>query len=239
MLTIARGELIQLFRNRLVLVTALVLPAALSAFFIARHEVFTEVGSLGYIATLTLFFVLGIGLYTTTVTTLAARRQNLFLKRLRSTAAGDAAILGGLLLPVTAIAVVQIAVLLAVLAVVTGKPANPLLLAAAVLATVVMMLALGLATAGLTNSPEHAQVTTLPISVGVIAVAGWVGLTGTGELTLLKRLLPGGSAAELVLDAWNGGKPAAGSLLLFAPTLAWVFVAVVLATRLFRWEPRR
>jgi len=49
MLTIARGELIQIFRNRLVLVTALVLPAALSAFFITKHDVFTEVGSLGYL----------------------------------------------------------------------------------------------------------------------------------------------------------------------------------------------
>jgi ABC-2 type transport system permease protein len=102
-----------------------------------------------------------------------------------------------------------------------------------------MMLALGLATAGLTNSPEHAQVTTLPVSLGVIAVGGWVGVTGTGDLTLLKRLLPGGSATELVLDAWNGGRPVAGSLVLFGPTLAWVVVAVALAARLFRWEPRR
>lgn len=239
MLTIARGELIQIFRNRLVLVTALVLPAALSAFFIAKHDVFTEIGSLGYIATLALFFVAGIGLYTTTVTTLASRRQNLFLKRLRSTAAGDAGILGGLLLPITVLSVLQIAVILGALAVVAGTPANPVLLVAAVVSVVAMMLALGLATAGLTNSPEHAQVTTLPVSLGVIAVSGWVGVTGTGDLTLLKRLLPGGSATELVLDAWNGGRPVTDSLVLFGPTLAWVVVAVALATRLFRWEPRR
>jgi ABC-2 type transport system permease protein len=239
MLTIARGELIQIFRNRLVLVTALVLPAALSAFFITKHDLFTAVGSLGYIATLALFFVAGIGLYTTTVTTLASRRQNLFLKRLRSTAASDSGILGGLLLPITVLSVVQIAVILGALAAVTRTPANPLLLVAAVVSVVAMMVALGLATAGLTNSPEHAQVTTLPVSFGVIAVSGWVGVTGTGDLTLLKRLLPGGSATELVLNAWNGGVPLAGSLVLFGPTLAWVVIAVALATRLFRWEPRR
>lgn len=239
MLTIARGELIQIFRNRLVLVTALVLPAAFSAFFIAKRDLFTGIGSLGYIATLTLFFVAGIGLYTTTVTTLASRRQNLFLKRLRSTAAGDAGILGGLLLPITVLSVLQIAVILGALAVVAGTPANPLLLVVAVVSVVAMMLALGLATAGLTNSPEHAQVTTLPVSLGVIAVAGWVGVTGTGDLTLLKRLLPGGSATELVLNAWNGGVPLTDSLVLFGPTVAWVVVAVALATRLFRWEPRR
>ncbi len=239
MWTIARGELIQIFRNRLVLVTALVLPAAFSAFFITKHDLFTEAGSLGYIATLALFFVAGIGLYTTSVTTLASRRQNLFLKRLRSTAARDAGILGGLLLPITVLSVLQIAVILGALAAVTGPPADPALLVAAVVATVAMMLALGLATAGLTNSPEHAQVTTLPVSLGVIGVAGWVGVTGTGELTLLKRLLPGGSATELVLNAWDGGKPLTDSLVLFGPTLAWVVVAVALAKRLFRWEPRR
>jgi ABC-2 type transport system permease protein len=239
MLSIARGELIQIFRNRLVLVTALLLPVAFSAFLINRHELFAEIGSLGYVAALALFFVLGIGLYTTTVTTLASRRQNLFLKRLRSTAAGDAGILTGLLAPITAITVVQIAVILGVLAGVTGRPADLLLLVAAVVSTVVMMLALGLATAGLTNSPEHAQVTTLPVSVGVVAVAGWVGVTGTEDLTLLKRLLPGGSATELVLNAWNGGVALTDSLILLAPTVAWVIVAIALASRLFRWEPRR
>jgi ABC-2 type transport system permease protein len=95
------------------------------------------------------------------------------------------------------------------------------------------------ATAGLTNSPEHAQVTTLPVSLGVIAVASWVGISGTGELTLVKRLLPGGSATELVLNAWNGGVALGDSLLLLAPTAAWVVVAGALAARLFRWEPRR
>lgn len=81
--------------------------------------------------------------------------------------------------------------------------------------------------------------TTLPVSLGVIAVTSWVGITGTEELTLLKRLLPGGSATELVLNAWNGGVPVADSLPLLLPTLSWVVVAVALASRLFRWEPRR
>jgi len=70
-------------------------------------------------------------------------------------------------------------------------------------------------------------------------VASWVGITGTEELTMLKRLLPGGAATELVVDAWRGGTPLADSLLLLGPTLAWVVVAVTLASRLFRWEPRR
>ena len=239
MFPIARSELIQIFRNRLVLVTSFIMPVAVSALFIYQHDAFTQLGSLGYIAAIIMFTVGAFGLYTSAVTTLAARRQNLFLKRLRSTAAADSSILTGLVAPVTVIALVQVAAILAVLGVVAGGPANALLLVAAVLATMAMMVALALATAGLTNSPEHAQVTTLPVSLGVIAVASWVGITGTEELTLVKRLLPGGSATELMVNAWNGGVAPGDSLLLLAPTLAWVVVAVVAASRLFSWEPRR
>ncbi|SDK11927.1 ABC-2 type transport system permease protein [Actinopolyspora mzabensis] len=239
MLSIARSELIQIFRNRLVLVSGFVMPAAVSAFFIRQHELFASVASIGYIAAIVLFTVGAFGFYTTAVTTLASRRQNLFLKRLRSTAAGDAGILVGLLLPLSVIALTQVVVILTVLGAVAGLPGNIALLATAVLATVIMMLGLGLATAGLTNSPEHAQVTTLPVTLGVIGVASWVGITGTERFTLLKRLLPGGSATELVVNAWNGGAAVTGSLLLLAPTLAWVAIAGVLASRLFQWEPRR
>ncbi len=126
-----------------------------------------------------MFTVAAFGLYSTAVTTLAGRRQNLFLKRLRSTAISDAGILTGLLLPVTVLALIQVTAILTVLAIVASTPASPLLLVVAVIATMVMMVGLSLATAGLTNSPEHAQVTTLPVSLGVIAVSSWVGITGT------------------------------------------------------------
>ncbi|MFY1688412.1 ABC transporter permease [Plantactinospora sp. WMMB782] len=239
MLSIASSELIQIFRNRLVLVTSLIVPVAVSVFFVRQHDTFAAIGSLGYIAGIVLFTVAAFGLYATAVTTLASRRQNLFLKRLRSTAAGDREILTGLLLPATGLAVVQVTAILTALAVVADGPDNVLLLVVAVLATLAMMIGLALATAGLTNSPEHAQVTTLPVTLGVVVVASWVGISGTEQLTLLKRLLPGGAATELTMNAWNGGVAVTDSLLLLGPTLGWVAVAVLLATRLFRWEPRR
>lgn len=239
MFPIAQSELVQLVRNRAVLVTSLLMPVAASIFFIGYRDVFARIGSLGYVAAVLVFTIAAFTLYATTVTTLAGRRQDLFLKRLRSTAAGDAAILSGLVLPVAAIAVVQIAVILAVFAAVGGSPADALLVVVAVVATFVMMLALGVATAGVTTSPEHAQVTTLPLSLGTIAVASWVGITGTQDLAPLKRVLPGGAATELVVAAWNGGLPLTDALLLLVPTLAWVVVAVALAARMFRWEPRR
>ncbi|WP_122817571.1 ABC transporter permease [Nocardioides pantholopis] len=239
MFKIARSELVQMFRNRLVLVTGLIIPVALGGYFVYQHETYSDLGSLGFVAAVVMFTVMAFGLYTTAVTTLAARRQNLFLKRLRSTAASDRSILAGLVLPVTVVALVQVVTILAVLGVVVDGPAQIPLLAVAVLATAAMMGALALATAGITNSPEHAQVTTLPVSLAVVAVAGWVGITGTEDLAYLKRLLPGGSATELVVNAWDGGVPLTDALPLLVPTVAWVVVAVALASRLFRWEPRR
>jgi len=239
MLSIARSELIQILRNRAVLITGLIMPMAASAYFIYARDTFEGDGGLGYVGAVTVFTIAAFTLYSTAVTTLAARRQNLFLKRLRSTAASDPAILSGLVLPVTMISLLQVGFILVAFAAVGDRPADVPLLAAAVGSAFVMMLALGLATAGVTNSPEQAQVTTLPLSLGTIAVASWVGITGTESLTWLKRLLPGGSATELVVDAWNGGVPLTDSLLLLAPTLSWVVVAIALASRMFRWEPRQ
>lgn len=239
MLTIARSELAQILRNRAVLITSLLLPVASSAFFVYSRDAFVQLFGLGYIAAVIVFTIGAFSLYSTIVTTLAARRQTLFLKRLRSTAAGDSAILAGLVLPVTVISVVQVGLILGVFAAISERPADAPVLAVAIVATFGMLLALGLATAGVTTSPEQAQVTTLPIALGTIAVASWVAITGTEDLTWLKRLLPGGSATELVVDTWNGGLPLADALLLLAPTLAWVVVAIALAATFFRWEPRR
>jgi ABC-2 type transport system permease protein len=237
-LTIAHSELDQLVRNRSVLVTGLLMPMAAAAYFIYNRDVFERIGTLGYIAAVLVFTIAALSLYATTGTTLATRRQNLFLKRLRSTAAGDAAILTGLVLPIGAIALVQVTAILTVFAVVGDAPANAALVAVTVVTSLAMMLALGIATAGVTNSPEHAQVTTLPLSLGVIAVASWVGITGTESFTWLKRVLPGGSATELIVLAWNGPVAADDALLLLGITLAWVLLAAVLAARMFRWEPR-
>ncbi|MGH9270932.1 MAG: ABC transporter permease [Ilumatobacteraceae bacterium] len=238
MFPIAQSELVQIFRNRSVLLTGLVLPVAASVSFIAWRDRLASTGSSGYIAAVIVFTIAAFSLYSTTVTTLAARRQTLFLKRLRSTAAGDPAILSGLILPVTSISLAQVGAILAVFAAVSGRPAEVVVLAVAVAAAFVMMLAFGVATAGFTRSPEHANVTTLPLALGTPILASWVGISGTEDLAIVKRLLPGGSATELIVDAWNGEVSLGDSLTLLGPTVAWVVVAIALAARLFRWEPR-
>lgn len=240
MLTLARTEFLQIFRNRMVFFSATVIPVGLSLLFIQQRETFASTGAC--VALLAGFFMailISMGLYSTAVTTLASRRQNLFLKRLRSTAISDRSTLAGILLPPAIIAIVQVTAVLTVLAILDEAPANIPLVVASGFSLVLMMLGLALATAGITNSPEHAQVTTLPVTMGVSAVAFWVGATGTESLGMVKRLLPGGSATELTINAWNGGVPLTENLILLLPTLGWVIVAVALASRMFAWEPRR
>lgn len=238
MLDIAKSELTQTMRNRSVLITSFVMPAAASAFFIWRREIFAGVGQ-GFIATLVVFTIAAFGLYAVVVTSLAARRQTLFLKRLRSTSVSDAGILSGMVFPAAAVAVVQITLVLTALAAVTDPPRQIGLTVIGTVLVLAMMVGLGMATAGVTSSPEQAQVTTLPISLGVIAVVNWVGITGSEQLTAVKRLLPGGAATELVAGAWDGAISGADIALLIAPTLAWVVLSAMLALKYFRWEPRR
>lgn len=240
MSAIIRSEFLQIFRNRMVFFSATVIPVGISLLFIAQREAFAEAPTgMGLLAGAFMVILIGMGLYSTSVTTLASRRQTLFLKRLRSTAISDVSALSGIVIPPAIIGVVQVTVVLGVLGSIGGAPADVGLLVVSGLSLVAVMLGFALATAGITNSPEHAQVTTLPVTLGTSAVAFWIGFTGTAELTWLKRLLPGGAATELNINAWNGGIALADNLLLLAPTLAWALLAFVMAKRFFRWEPRR
>lgn len=239
MLDIARSELRQILRNRLVLFSATIIPVGLSLVFISQREIFSQAPTgMGFLAGIFMIILISMGLYSTAVSTLAARRQTLFLKRLRSTAVSDGAALAGIVVPPALIAIVQVSAVLTVLALLTDAPAQIPLLIASGLALVAMMVGLALATAGVTTSLEHAQVTTLPVVLATSAAAFWIGFTGTEELAMLKRALPGGAATELTINAWNGGTDLVDNLLLLLPTLGWVVIGVLLALRFFRWEPR-
>lgn len=190
MFAIARSEMTQLVRNRLVAASSLFVPLAFSAVLIFNRENF---GGTAVAAALVLVTVTAMGTYITATTTLASRRQNLFLKRLRSTSAKDASILSGLVLPIALVNLVQAGVIVAILSVVGTPPVGVVAVVAAVVVLELMFVGAAIATAGLTNSPDHAQVTTLPLFVVALGAAMWVGLTGTEELAGVKRLLPGGA----------------------------------------------
>ena len=234
MFAIARSEMTQLVRNRLVAASSLFIPLAFSAVLIFNRENF---GGTAVAAALILVTVTAMGTYVTATTTLASRRQNLFLKRLRSTSAKDASILSGLVLPIALVNLVQAGVIVAILSVVGTPPVGVVAVVAAVVVLELMFVGAAIATAGLTNSPDHAQVTTLPLFVVALGASMWVGLTGTEELAGVKRLLPGGAVTELIIEGWSGmALHEAVSLLL--PSLAFVVAAFAMAKSTFRWEPR-
>lgn len=235
MIPIAVSELRMLLRNRLVAALAIGIPLAFGAFFIAFRPADAGVP---FAATLQVVIMLGMGVYVTATTTLASRRQNLFLKRLRSAAVSDAAIIAGLVIPIALIGLVQVGIIMVGLSLsASAAPVHPWLVVLVALLVDLMFVGFALATAGVTNSPEHAQVTTIPLFFVSIGVPFWVALTGTNDLGLVKNALPGGAIPELMSTAWSGGDLGASALLLL-PTVAWAAVAFVAAKVMFRWEPR-
>jgi len=234
MFSIAAAELKMLVRNRLVAICAILMPLGLGLVFLTRGSA----EAAPTLAAIQIMAMVSLGVYITATTTLAARRQNLFLKRLRSGAVSDGSIITGLVAPIAVVSIVQVGIVLTALSVSAGAPpANVALLVVALLATEAMFVGFALATAGVTNSPEHAQVTTLPLFFAILGVTIWVAMTGVEDLGMLKRLLPGGGAAELIITAWSGSDLSAVPLLL-ASTLAWAVIGAVAAKAMFRWEPR-
>ncbi|WP_152970245.1 hypothetical protein [Frigoribacterium sp. RIT-PI-h] len=89
------AELRMLVRNRTVALSALLLPLA----FGAGTFLFDLYGTGGMLAGVQIVGMVGLGVYITATTTLAARRQSLYLKRLRSGSVSDTGITAGLVPP--------------------------------------------------------------------------------------------------------------------------------------------
>jgi ABC-2 type transport system permease protein len=232
---IAAAELRLLARNRLVAGCALLLPFAFGAVLYLTRNTYEDVS--GSPVGMGIVVMAAIGTYITATTTLAARRQTLYLKRMRGAAISDRSIITGLVSPLIAVNVAQIAVVLGVLAS-TDAPADLPLLIVAIAIAEAMFAGLALATAGFSASPEHAQYTTMPVFFAATGAAIWVQTSGVGGLMAVKRALPGGALTELIMTAWSGGSLSKVPLLL-ACSLAWAAAGVLAARSFFRWEPRR
>lgn len=231
---IAAAEFRLLARNRLVAGCALLFPLVFGAVLYLTRNANKGSGSL---AGVQIVILVAMGTYIAATTTLAARRQTLYLKRMRGAAISDRSIITGLLSPLIAVNVVQVAIVLGVLAS-TNVPADVPLLIVAIAIAEAMFAALALATAGFSASPEHAQYTTLPVFFTATGAAVWVQTTGVGSLIAVKRAIPGGALTELIMTAWSGGSLSKVPLLLI-PSLGWAAAGVLAARAFFRWEPRR
>lgn len=229
---IAMAEFRLIFRAKAVLFSATILPLVFAAFLVANRES-TQNASVAMVAMVVLFFAL-FTIYITATTTLVTRRQDLFLKRLRSGESSDRSILAGLLVPSVLLCVGQTAVVLAVMAAIgVPLPAAPWWVAVALVGMVASSIAAATATAAITPNASAAQISSMPyllIAMGSLVAAPlmesrWLDLT------------PGGAVVTLIRAAYE--MPSYGSVLVATAGLAmWTYFGIDLTKRLFRWEPR-
>ncbi|WP_205327834.1 ABC transporter permease [Glycomyces sp. YM15] len=238
-LTLAVAETRLILRNRTVLVTAAILPIAM-AFLVGRSNLggMSEAG--GALAAVQLSMLLVFGVLMTSTMTLAARRQQRYLKRLRSSPVSTASIVAGLTGPLVLVVAVQALIVLASTAWESGAaPVHPELLVLAFATGAATSVALGFLTASFTKSPEAAQITVLPGTLVFMAGTALGLFPFEGVRSVLVAAVPGAGMAELTRLAWDGspeGHAAAVEPLLLSTAVA--VVAIVIAARLFRWQPR-
>ncbi|WSZ87026.1 ABC transporter permease [Streptomyces sp. NBC_00859] len=247
MLALARAELTLLGRSKAALLTMLVLPISMSVVISSTtsQETLDKAGLTAGAMLLpgAIGFSLLFALHHGVVGVLVVRREQLVLKRLRTGEARDTEILAGASLPSVIVALVQCAILTAGCAVVfdMSLPPAPELLFAGVALGVVMLTAMGAATAGITKSAEASQLTVIPLMLVTMAGSGvFVPLEiFPDRLASVCELLPLTPVVDLVRAGWTGSMSAYDALGHVLTLVAWTVLSVFAVRRWFRWEPRR
>jgi ABC-type multidrug transport system permease subunit len=249
---LAAAEIRLLLRNRTAVLNSVLMPllivAAVPAFGwggvsgVGPAVVVSAIGA-------TLVFLT----YYNLVMTLVARREERVLQRLRTGELTDAEIVLGTAAPTLVISVLQIAVVVAGVAVLGdwSVPTDVVLPVIALVGGSALMVALAAASTAFTRSTESAQITTLPVVLAATALSGLMfPLTLLPEaLAEAARFLPLTPVLELARlgltgQTWNGTSvDLAGAwsaaLLPLAVLAAWLVVGALVARRVFRWAPRR
>lgn len=236
-LSIARAEAKITFRNKTVLTGALIIPLVFGAFYVitgSGGEAFT---TLQVVMLVTLMSVMGV--YLTATTTLATRREELFLKRLRSGESSDGSIFIGMLLPSIVLVLLQLAiVLVAFFSRGATLPAQPLLLLAGILLLIAMCASCGLVTSIYTPSAAAAQITVMPFFLLVLGTAIWTVALPGGDFRTLQLLSPGGALATVVAQAWQSSPAWADYLPALVVLLVWTLLFGYYGVKKFRWDKR-
>ena len=249
--SLTRWNAVLLARNRLAFVYAAVLPLLPLLLLFTGERGSATVGAS---AIVTMFLVIALfPVYYNVLAQFVSRRDELVLKRMRTGQARDGELLASIALPgaLSALVLTVVAVPFAV-AVGQDLPVNPVLYAALAVLAVTMFTAFAYWTAAWTRSAEAAQLTSMPIII--LASLGPLATTVAGMSDRLREILsltPGAAMSDLVRIGWFGldGPDATGATLTFAETwsqaaqpllvmVVWTYVAVVLARRSMRWEPR-
>lgn len=248
---LARWNAVLLTRNRLAFAYAAVLPLLPLALLFAGDRGSPTIGAS---AIVTMFLTIALfPVYFNVLAQFVNRRDELVLKRMRTGQTRDAELLVSIALPGGIAALVLSAIAVPISAAIGQPlPINPLAYAATALLATVMFTAFAFWTAAWTRNAEAAQLTSLPI----IIMASLGPLTSSiptmpGPLRTVLSATPGAAMADLIRVGWFGfdGADADKATLTFSETwaqaaqpfaviVAWTCLAVVLARRSMRWEPR-
>lgn len=231
---IALSELRLIVRNKSVLMGATLFPLGVGAFLIYSKE---DVGR-GWdtLVLLQVVFFTMFTVYLTVTTTLATRRNDLFLKRLRSGEISDVSILSGLITPVIMLLVVQLGIVtIAMLVAGANVPENLWLLAAGALGFVTASSAVGILTGNFTPSAAAAQVTSLPF----LTIAGGSAIWALAANDWYITLLPGGALTVLAQAAYGNSAGPERLAIAIGALVVWTVIPALVAYTTFRWEPRR
>ncbi|MEU3015767.1 ABC transporter permease [Nocardiopsis sp. NPDC007018] len=187
----------------------------------------------------------------------AARRESLVLKRLRVSGVPQTAIFGSVTVVVVVFSVALTAVILGAVAALGGKvPADPVMLAVAVLLSSVAMTLVGLLITPLVRSAESAQMFSVVPMMALLLTGGiFLPLDLLPEpVRVVVQFLPVAPAAEMAQAAYTGydvfggyeGAEALGTAALWVGALpaigvmaAWIVVLSLLVRRYFKWDPRQ
>lgn len=250
-LGLARWNLVLLTRNRLAFVYAVVMPLLPLLIMFGGDRGDPVVGASSIT---TVFLVVGLfPVYYNVLSQFVSRRDELVLKRMRTGEARDAEMIVSIALPGIASALLLTAVAVPLSQLFEQPlPVNPVVYAAAAIVAVIMFTAFAYWTAAWTRSAEAAQLTSMPIII--LASLGPLGASLADSNKTLADLIaatPGAAMSELVRVGWFGfdGPDAKTPTLGFAdawsaaaqPLLVmavWTVVAIALASRSMRWEPR-
>ncbi len=244
-LALLRIELRLLGRDTTAWGTAIALPLLLGAVW------FADLPPMGDgVGTAIVFQVVGLlvmTLHTVGTMSLVNRREQLVLKRWRSSEASTTGVLIGTIGVPAGLVVVQAAVLSVITMLAHGQaPASSTMLLVGVLSGVVTIGAVTFVVASFTRSSDHALITTFPVVALLMGGAVWAMMRPFDPLDWPVLAIPGGASVQLLRLGWDGptqaGAGAAAWLGDAAASLGATalisLVATAAAVRVFRWEPR-
>lgn len=230
-LGLARGNARLMLRNPLTLAYGVILPLLPLGFvpFSAGRE-----SAIAVAISTVLMVAWLLPVYYNILSMIVTRRDELVLKRLRTGEARDGELLVSMCLPGVAISL-AVAVLAAVVATILGHaPASPATFLLAAVGGSVMCAALAVWTASWTRNAEAAQMTSLPVLM--LLTAGLLGPGLPERVQEFAALTPGGALDALARLSWGADADASNAA---TTVVVWTALAIWIAQRSMRWEPRR